>query len=273
MQNLSLHPKTKRQLELTLDKQPQVIILSGNVGVGLYTIAHNVALKISDKHNILPLLPDDKGTIKIDTVRQLYDHTRAKRNNILVILIDNAEEMLAPAQNALLKLLEDTPKNTVFILTTHHPQLILPTIHSRAQHIEVLPLSTKQTLELVNSKNVSKDKQPQILFLAAGLPAELHRLSEDKDYLAERARQMGQAKAFLEKPLYEKLVLIYTLPADRSAAFTLLQDIMHIAKTTLVSHPKPRVAKLLDSLLETEHKLYNDGHVRTQLLNLAVHIG
>ncbi len=274
MQDLTLHPQTKRQLELAVARQPQALILHGSFGVGLHTIARALAIEISDKHNVLEILPDEKGSIKIEVIRQLYNQTRTKRSKKLVIVIDNADAMLAPAQNALLKLLEDTPKNSVFLLTTHYPQLMLPTIRSRAQEIDVLPVNQEQTLEFIKAKEtLDKTKQPQILFLALGLPAELHRISENEGYLTERVRQMGEAKAFLAMPVYEKLAYIYKLPNDRTAAFTLLQDIMRIIETTLRSRPDPAMAALLQKLLQTEEKLHSDGHVRTQLLNFAVSTG
>jgi DNA polymerase III subunit delta' len=271
VQNLTLNPQTKKQLELAIIRQPQVLILHGKLGVGLHTIANAMALKISDKHNLLEIMPDDKGNLKIDAIRRLYNQTRTKRDKKLVILIDNADSMLAPAQNALLKLLEDTPKGCVFLLTTHHPQLLLPTVRSRAQEIDVLPISSQQTsIYLKDKAELDITKQPQVLFLAGGLPAELYRLIENEEYFDTRVRQMSEAKAFLAKNLYEKLITMYKLPSDRSAAFTLLQDSMRIIEMTLRSRPDPNMATLLQKLLSTEQKLHSDGHVRTQLLNFAV---
>lgn len=273
MNELSLHPRTKLQIELHLKRQPQVLVLHGKNGVGLYTIASKMSLEMTGKHNVLHIAPDDKGAIKIDTIRQLYGQTRAKRTAKLVILIDNADAMLAPAQNALLKLLEDTPKNVVFLLTAHHTQLLLPTIRSRAQEIEVLPLSPKQTLEfLQKSKDFDKTKQPQLLFLGEGLPAELYRLTNDQEYFSLRSQQMSKAKDFLAKSLYEKLVIIYKLPNDRSTALTLNQDVMHILNSTLRARPKAELASLLVKFLDTDNRIRSDGHVRTQLLRLAVNI-
>lgn len=273
MKNLTLHPQTKRQLELVVDRQPQALVLHGKEGVGLRTVARGLALQLSDKHNVLEITPDDKGSIKIDIIRQLYSQTRTKRSKKLIVLIDNADAMLAPAQNALLKLLEDTPKNTIFLLTAHYPQLMLPTIRSRAQEIDMRPATNTQTLSFIRmNEALDKTKQPQILFLARGLPAELHRLTENQEYLEQRISEMKEAKTFLAMPLYEKLVYIYKLPSDRAAAFTLLRDIMRIIETTLRSRPDPAIAKLLEKLLKAEQRLHNDGHVRTQLLSLAVSI-
>lgn len=273
MNDLALHPKTKQHIELYLKKQPQVLILHGKNGVGLFTIASKISLEITNKHSVLHIAPDDKGVIKIDIIRQLYGQTRTKRATKLFVLIDNADAMLAPAQNALLKLLEDTPKNVVFLLTAHHTQLLLPTIRSRAQEIEVLPLTPKQTLEFLKKfQGLDETKQPQLLFLGTGLPAELYRLTNDQEYFSLRSQQMSKAKDFLAKSLYEKLVIIYKLPNDRSTALTLNQDAMHIIDNTLRIRPKVELASLLEKFLDADYRIRSDGHVRTQLLRLAVSI-
>ena len=271
MTNLQLHPKSLNHLKLLAKRQPQAIILHGKKGIGLYTIAKELAKQLSDINSILHILPDEKNNIKIDIIRQLYSQTRTKRPSKLIVLIDDAEAMLVPAQNALLKLLEDTPKDTIFILTSHHPQLLLPTIRSRVQEIEILPVPASQTLNTIKKHAITnKAKVAQLLFLSQGLPAELHRLVHNEEYLSLRIQQMREAKNFLNAPLYEKLVIIHRLPKDRSYAHLLVQDLMRITETMLKSHTSPHQAHILNNLLETEQKLQNDGHIRTQLMNLAI---
>ncbi len=272
MEKLVLHPKTARQLEHIIKKQAQVIILHGESGVGLKTIAYQTALSFSDRYSVLEIIPDEKKSIKIDVIRQLYSQTRTKRANKLVVIIDDADEMLVPAQNALLKLLEDTPKNVVFILTSHHPQLLLATIRSRSQEIEVLKLTNKQTLEYLSKlPDFDVSLKPQLLFLASGLPAELARLTA-KEYCTQRIAEMSRAKEFLAKSLYEKLVSAYKLGNDRESALALLRDSMHIVESTLKLRADPSLVVLLQHLLVTEQKILSDGHIRSQILRLAVNI-
>lgn len=269
MKDLALHTRSQSQLALALKRQPQVLILHGKAGVGLFTIAHQAALALSGKHSILEIVPDEKKSIKIDVIRQLYGHTRTKHAEKLIVIIDEADIMLSSAQNALLKLLEDTPPNTVFLLTSHYPQLLLATIRSRAQEIEILPLTRSQTQAYIdNIKAYDEAMHPQLLFLATGLPAELSRLATD-EYRQQRIQEMGQAKQFIAQSLYEKLVTVYKLSNDRSAALTLLRDSMHIVETTLKLRPDGNLVFLLQKLLATEQKILSDGHVRSQLLNLA----
>ena len=53
------------------------------------------------------------------------------------------------SQNALLKSLEEPPKNFIFILTTNRPELLFETINSRCWHIEFDPLSVDDVTKIL----------------------------------------------------------------------------------------------------------------------------
>lgn len=57
-----------------------------------------------------------------------------------VILIDSADDLEASGANALLKSLEEPPPNTVFLLISHSPARLLPTIRSRCRVLRFSPL-------------------------------------------------------------------------------------------------------------------------------------
>ncbi len=61
-----------------------------------------------------------------------------------VFIIDEAELMAAPAQNALLKTLEEPPGGTVIILVSAAAERLLPTIRSRCQRVAFGPLSQEE---------------------------------------------------------------------------------------------------------------------------------
>lgn len=71
-------------------------------------------------------------------------------------IIYQAEKLTPEAQNALLKNLEEPPKNTLFILLTDSPDLLIPTIISRCQLIKIfsqkkLFLNQNEKEEFLNS--------------------------------------------------------------------------------------------------------------------------
>ena len=59
-----------------------------------------------------------------------------------VFIIDEAELLDAPGQNALLKTLEEPPSGTTIILVTSTDDLLLPTIHSRCNLVSFAPLAS-----------------------------------------------------------------------------------------------------------------------------------
>ena len=77
--------------------------------------------------------PGDTGAIKIDQVRDIVERSayRPFEGRRRVVVFDDADTLMAPAQNALLKTLEEPPSSSVFILLTARPDVLLPTVLSR----------------------------------------------------------------------------------------------------------------------------------------------
>lgn len=75
--------------------------------------------------------------ISIDQIRGLNDlvYLSGHQEGYKIVLIYPAEAMNTAAANALLKKLEEPPERTLFILVSHQPQRLLPTIRSRCQQI------------------------------------------------------------------------------------------------------------------------------------------
>jgi DNA polymerase-3 subunit delta' len=77
--------------------------------------------------------PGDTGAIKIDQVRDVIERAafRPFEGRRRVVVFDEADGLMAPAQNALLKTLEEPPPSSVFVLVTQRPDVLLPTVRSR----------------------------------------------------------------------------------------------------------------------------------------------
>ncbi|MDR1786926.1 MAG: DNA polymerase III [Treponema sp.] len=72
------------------------------------------------------------GLIPIDQIRKVNWWSRlAPTGKAKVIIIENAERMLDPAKNSLLKLLEEPPAHTTIVLTSARPRALLQTVLSR----------------------------------------------------------------------------------------------------------------------------------------------
>jgi len=87
--------------------------------------------------DIVVVEPGDSGSIKVDQIREAVDRTgyRPFEGRKRVVIVDDADAMIGEAQNALLKTLEEPPSASMFVLVTARPDMLLPTVRSRCQHL------------------------------------------------------------------------------------------------------------------------------------------
>ena len=108
--------------------------------------------------------------IKIEQVRELADflYVRSHRGGMRVALVHPAEDMNENAANALLKGLEEPPAGAMFILVSHRPAQLLPTIRSRCVAIPVPIPPRESALAWLKSHNI-KDAERWLAY-AGGAP-------------------------------------------------------------------------------------------------------
>lgn len=87
--------------------------------------------------DVITIEPGDSGTIKIEQVRDVIDRAgyRPFEGRRRVVIIDEADALVPPAQNALLKTLEEPPSASVFILVSSMPDSLLDTVRSRCPRL------------------------------------------------------------------------------------------------------------------------------------------
>ena len=139
-------------------KIPHAILLTGPSGCGKTTIGRilQIELDCGDGDFIEINAADFKG---IDTVRDLrrLASLMPMHGSSRIWLIDEAHKLTGDAQAAFLKLLEDTPRMTYFLLATTDPQKLIKTIHTRCTEIKLSSLSEK-ALDRVIRRVVDKEK-------------------------------------------------------------------------------------------------------------------
>lgn len=151
--------------------------------------------------------------ITVDDTRQLHDFLglSAVDGGFRVVIVDAVDDMNEPAANALLKLLEEPPPATVFLLVSHRPGGLLPTIRSRCRVLRLHPLDATalgQALAAAGGR-VAADEEHALAELAGGSVGDALRL----------VALDGIAR-------YQRLVsLLSDLPTlDRSRVATLVED-------------------------------------------------
>lgn len=271
-----IHPASEKRLNSTVKNMPQSMLLSGEKRVGLTTIAKHIAsLRKVTPIIILPEKDEkidiEKGVISVDIMRRLYDETRTKTADERIIIIDYAERMTTQAQNAFLKLLEEPGDDVYFILVSNTASKLLPTIISRTENLDIKPINNDQSNELLDKLGVKdKTKRSQMLFMAAGLPAELTNLAADKDYFERRSAMMRDARELLSGNLYQKLLIAQRYKDDRGIALQLLSDASNMLKKSIVTKPQLDSIAYIDKLLKAYQRIEANGNIRLCLASMAI---
>lgn len=114
-----------------------------------------------------------KSAIDVDTARKVTPFLRmtASDGGWRIVIVDDADTMNRNAQNALLKILEEPPPNTLIMLVCHRLGSMIPTIRSRCRVLNFAPLdeaslATLMTREVGNS--LSNEDKEVLNFLSNG---------------------------------------------------------------------------------------------------------
>lgn len=155
---------------------------------------------ISGTHPDIIEINPDGASIKISQIRSLNDTVSLKpyEANHRVVIICDAHTMNPSAGNALLKLLEEPPGRTLFILTAKRSSDHLPTVVSRCQHIRFQPISERGIKKwLVDTERTAPGRAESVARMANGSYARALRLAEI-DWFALRGWAIGAVEAFHE---------------------------------------------------------------------------
>lgn len=99
------------------------------------------------------------------------------------IIIENADRMLESVRNALLKILEEPPEDTVFILTTSRRNAVMPTILSRVRTYAFMERNLSQQKEVISrvfhNENFNGTIDDFLLTFLPVAPDKIHSFSEE----------------------------------------------------------------------------------------------
>lgn len=177
------------------------ILLSGQQGIGKATIAYHFAQSLlgegdavlsrilagshSDLLVVEPLYNEKKEEfsreISAEQTRKISEFfsKTSGEGGWRIVIIDGADAMNHFAANAILKILEEPPANSLLILVSHHAGRLLPTIHSRCRTFRVSPLVEKDFLavmrrQLTDMEGEALKKLGEISDYSPGLAISLH---------------------------------------------------------------------------------------------------
>ncbi len=152
---------------------------------GLETSADHRMVKLVDAGSHpdmrwLERLPKEKGEglardITVKQIRGLGEFMgmTAALSPWRVAVIDSMDELNREASNALLKMLEEPPPNTLFFLVSHAPGRLLPTIRSRCRRLNFDPLDDDAMTSILEaqSPHLSDAERKRIVSMSFGSAA------------------------------------------------------------------------------------------------------
>jgi DNA polymerase III subunit delta' len=165
--------------------------------------------------------------IKIEQVRELADflYVRSHRGGMRVTIVHPAEDMNEHTANALLKGLEEPPAGAMFILVSHRPAQLLPTIRSRCVSVPV-PIPPRQVaMEWLAGQGV-KDAERWLAY-AGGAPLRALDYAADAEALSRLLKTPGPVDVredlerladALQKIALDRALAAFGLPPKYQAA-------------------------------------------------------
>ncbi len=149
--------------------------------------ASSVSRQISGgaSHNLLHLSRpvDDKTgkvktTITVDEVRRAgkFFSQTSGTGNWRIVVIDPADDLNRSAANAILKILEEPPKRALFLVLSHAPGRLLPTIRSRCLPLKLAPLGNDALRMALENLGVPAGQGSELLAAAKGSVSEALKL-------------------------------------------------------------------------------------------------
>lgn len=151
-------------------------------------------------HPDVQLLELEEGakSISIDAVRRLQDGValRPFEGRVKVYIIEEAERLSEPAANALLKTLEEPPASVVMVLTTLDPTLLLPTLVSRCQQVDLRPVPAATVEAALIQRHEMPPQQARLLAaLSRGRVGWALRAASDPKVLERRKENLERLAA------------------------------------------------------------------------------
>lgn len=160
--NLTLVVPLPKDRDISKDDAPVKALSDRTLGL-LHDLTARKARDLYEKI-VLPRA----NTILLNSIRSLRGkiYLKAVEAGRKMILFFDAHKLMTQqgeSGNALLKILEEPPGNTTFVLTTDYPDLLSETIHSRCQSVYFPPLSESEIVHFLRKTTRKDDFEAQLV--------------------------------------------------------------------------------------------------------------
>jgi replication-associated recombination protein RarA len=288
--SLLLHPKTRLKLEQLVKNPPHATIIAAGMGSGKKTVIKSLAAEIIELENFQKLEQypyffhvkrlKNKSYISIQQVRTVIEALKLKTPGAKkirrIIFIEDVHFLSIPAQNAILKVLEEPASDTIFLMSVNSTQNLLPTILSRSQIVDILPIGASEAALFWKDSDYSDQALQSAWKLSGGAVGLLTALlSENTDHPLKQA--VDEAKVFLKSSKYERLLMADRLSRNKEN-FQLFLDALSRTLSFLhhssINHDKSAQSKNLLSgrriVNETSRAIKDNSNSKLVALKLVL---
>lgn len=266
------------------DRFPHAIIIEGDEGLGKRTLADLICKSAmctgSDKPcnscrnchmcntknhpDVYYIAPEEKRkNITVEQVRKIRSDAYIKPHmgHRKFFIIDKANTMNESSQNALLKVLEEPPKNVIFILITPSASQMLETVVSRCVVLSLTPPSAEECLNVIREQVKKSDDEIKNAVNTArcNIGKALILLGKRKSKKNELAAEFTSA-VLNGKSSYDMLKITYPLEKDRVATGEFISEVKNmladeIRRNSGSAYVLARLVKIYDIISKLETAL------------------
>ena len=207
---------------------PPASLFAGPDGIGKKTLALSLAALGNCKNSIdhdlcgecsscikaaaghhpdIRLLQPEKGSLKIDTMREFNREVRFRpfEGRWRFFVIDQAETMTEEAAHSILKTIEEPPESSRIILVSAFADQLLSTIRSRCQIFSLLPLGQKEIQDYLRDHGLDQNLEMTAAYsegsIGRALELDLEGALEDRDLMLELLSSWSAHRSF--KSIYQ----------------------------------------------------------------------
>jgi len=265
-------------------------LMAGPEHVGKFTVALDFAEKIlgnisetnPDLIIVKPEVEEKDGKIRkkaidVERMRELQRRLSMTPNGKhKIAIIDDAQFLNIQAQNAILKTLEEPPKNVIIILVAQNQEKLLPTVVSRCVVKKFTPVSIDDITKMIPAADKDRD---EIIFWSLGRPGLAMAYINNKEELDIARANLEDFKKVISSNVSERFSMAEVWSKDTVALIKKLSLWMVLIRHSITQKEKylslspQKSLIILDKLGESLEVLKNtNSSARLTLENIMLEI-
>lgn len=290
------HEKQLRQIEKDIESGnlSHAYLMVGADSIGKFSVAKRMAGILQCSNNFCQQCPTcvqvkngshvdtieflDGESIGIDAVRELVARLNmTPQSNYKITLIDHMERMTVEAANSFLKILEEPPSKTIFIMTCNRIDALPETIISRVRVVKFNNVSPDYLREELKKIYAEADEETleKVCVFSLGKTGKAVDLMDSPEMLADYMRMYNDILIFLEsKNVADAFSYAENLSEDKKKIEMFMEIFSHILRSKLLSghEDKGKIMESLWKINEAGILLKKNVNTRLVLENLMLSI-